>query len=322
VTLRKLRGDEQRKTSDQILSDLKQSLQGLGQLTRLVDFQVEFPQSRAHHRLSDRLPDVIMLEAVAKVGSTGVVLSRALDYTVRVGDTLVTVGMSVYSSSPDVYGRAKQSLTNLLQSWKVPGATPASSQVGQKSVGQQVSPAGKLAGRILLQVESRGEAWYVDGTSGQRYYLKDGRSAYEALRRFGTGVTSADLAKIPIGIESRAATTDADGDGLDDKLEEAIGTDPGRADTDGDGYADGTEVKSGYNPRGAGKLATNSALVGKLKGKILLQVEGRGQAWYVNPADGKRYYLKDGSAAYQIMKYLSLGATNDTLAKIPVGELK
>jgi len=38
-------------------------------------------------------------------------------------------------------------------------------------------------------------------------------------------------------------------------------------------------------------------LVNRLKGRILLQVESYGEAWYVNPADGRRYYLADGQAA-------------------------
>ena len=35
---------------------------------------------------------------------------------------------------------------------------------------------------------------------------------------------------------------DSDGDGLPDALEEALGTDPGRADSDGDGVNDGDEI--------------------------------------------------------------------------------
>ena len=53
-----------------------------------------------------------------------------------------------------------------------------------------------------------------------------------------------------------------------------------------------------------------------LKGKILLQVESRGEAWYIYPDDGKRYYMTDGDAAYQIMKFLSLGISNIDLEKI------
>ncbi len=180
----------------------------------------------------------------------------------------------------------------------------------------------KIKGRILLQVEENGEAWYVDPATYKKYYLKDGNSSYTALGAFGLGIRNVDLAKIPVGIESRFQLQDSDGDGLDDKLEKALGTDPTKADTDGDGYSDGDEVKRGYNPLGEGTQQLDTALSNKLKGRILLQVENGGQAWYVSPVDGKRYYMADGELAYQIMRYLSLGITNTDLRQIPVGEFR
>ena len=63
----------------------------------------------------------------------------------------------------------------------------------------------------------------------------------------------------------------------------------------------------------------DSKLVNKLKGRILLQVQSHGEAWYINPKDGLRYYMKDGEAAYQIMRQLSLGITNADLTLIPIG---
>ncbi|MDP6934913.1 MAG: hypothetical protein QGG40_18475 [Myxococcota bacterium] len=42
--------------------------------------------------------------------------------------------------------------------------------------------------------------------------------------------------------------TDTDGDGLTDKEESSLGTDPDLPDTDGDGYDDGQEVEEGTNP--------------------------------------------------------------------------
>lgn len=179
----------------------------------------------------------------------------------------------------------------------------------------------RLNGYILLQVQEHGEAWYVDSVSDLKYYLPDGSAAYSALRKFGLGITNADLAKIPVGIETRFQDIDTDADGLPDKLEEGLGTNPQKADSDGDGYLDGDEVKNGFNPLGAGSISVDSALVNRLKGRIVLQVQSRGEAWYINPKDGKRYYMKDGGAAYQIMRFLSLGITNSDLRTIPVGSL-
>jgi hypothetical protein len=174
----------------------------------------------------------------------------------------------------------------------------------------------KLRGRILLQVESHGEAWYVNPTTGKRQYLADGTAAYSLMREQGLGITDADLAKIPIGLESRFQCKDTDNDGLCDTLEDSLGTDKFNPDTDGDSYTDGQEVKSNYNPLGPGALSLNADLSNKLKGKILLQVQQHGEAWYINPVDGKRYYMPDGSSAYQIMRYLSLGISNTDLSKI------
>lgn len=179
-----------------------------------------------------------------------------------------------------------------------------------------------LEGKILLQVEENGEAWYVDHDIKKKFYLKDGQSAYVALSAFGLGISNEDLSKIPIGIEERAKIIDTDGDGLDDKLEEALGTDINNPDTDGDGFSDGDEVKNGFRPDGAGAFSIDASIVDRLRGKILLQVESRGEAWYLNPVDGKRYYMKDGEQAYQIMRFLSLGITNNDLRKIAVGEFE
>ena len=180
----------------------------------------------------------------------------------------------------------------------------------------------KLSGYILLQVEKNGEAWYVDADSLRRYYMKDGAAAYKAMRNFGLGISNENLSKIPIGLDDRFNDSDYDNDGLPDKMEEALGTDTYNSDSDFDGYSDGGEVRGGYNPLGGGKLETDINLAEKLKGKILLQVESKGEAWYVSPDDGKRYYMKDGESAYEIMRFLSLGVTNENLSGIEAGILK
>lgn len=126
--------------------------------------------------------------------------------------------------------------------------------------------ADRFAGKILLEVESYGRAWYIDPATKQRYYLQDGNAAYELMRHLSLGISNADLAKIP-------------------------------------------------TKRGA---KSSASLVNRLRGKILLQVESHGEAWYVNPTDGLRYYLKDGAAAYELMKKFAIGIKDKDLRTIPM----
>lgn len=62
--------------------------------------------------------------------------------------------------------------------------------------------------------------------------------------------------------------------------------------------------------------ASSNELSDRLQGNILLQVESHGEAWYVKPGEKKRYYLRDGAAAYAIMRYHSLGISNADLEKL------
>jgi len=57
----------------------------------------------------------------------------------------------------------------------------------------------RTRGYILLQVEEHGEAWYMDPVTDNRYYMKDGPTAYQMMRSFGLGVTDADYNKIAAG---------------------------------------------------------------------------------------------------------------------------
>lgn len=66
--------------------------------------------------------------------------------------------------------------------------------------------------------------------------------------------------------------------------------------------------------------ASMNELADRLQGHILLQVESHGEAWYVKPGERKRYYLRDGGAAYSIMRYHSLGISNADLDKLLAGD--
>lgn len=54
-------------------------------------------------------------------------------------------------------------------------------------------------------------------------------------------------------------------------------------------------------------FASATDLNERLKGKILLQVEGVGQAWYIDPATKKRAFLGRPADAFRIMRELGLG---------------
>lgn len=123
-----------------------------------------------------------------------------------------------------------------------------------------ITLADKLQGRILLQVESHGEAWYVNPANLLRYFLGRPTDAFNLMRKLGIGITDANLIKIDL----------------------------------------------------------DSAFARKQSGKIFLQVEQNGEAWYVNPVDLKRYYLGRPLDAFNLMRQLGLGITNSDLNKILV----
>lgn len=125
----------------------------------------------------------------------------------------------------------------------------------------------RLSGRILLQVESKGEAWYIDPASSQRVYLGRPADAFEIMRSFGLGVTNTDLERI--------ATSDDQQTG-DEKLAR------------------------------------------RLAGKIILQVQSRGEAWYVNPLNLRRYFLGRPTDAFSVMRTLGLGVSNKDIKDVPI----
>jgi V8-like Glu-specific endopeptidase len=122
--------------------------------------------------------------------------------------------------------------------------------------------AKKQSGKILLQVESHGEAWYVNPKDEKRYYMANGDKAYDLMRNFGVGITNKDLDKIK----------------------------------------------------------ANKTLAKKYSGKIFLQVEAKGEAYYID-FNGVAHYLKNGAAAYEVMRSFGLGITNTDLDKISEGNL-
>ena len=124
----------------------------------------------------------------------------------------------------------------------------------------------RLLGKILLQVEDKGQAWYVDPVTSTRAYLGRPADAFRIMSELGLGISNRDLALIAA---------------------------PGQAQRD-------------------------LALAKRLYGRILLQVENSGEAYYISPVDYKKHFLNRPQDAFDIMRSQGLGITNSDLAQIPV----
>lgn len=188
------------------------------------------------------------------------------------------------------------------------------------SFGAKADLATKLTGKILLQVEENGEAWYLYPNDQKRYYLGLPKDAFDLMRYFGVGITNSDLEKIPIGLADYFGD-DSDDDGLSDRLEEALGTDKLNVDSDQDGFSDQEEISNNYDPLSTSSLPVDYDFSATNSGLIFLQTEKNGEAWYINPSDNKRYYLGRPTDAFTIMRLLSLGITNANLGTILIGEI-
>lgn len=173
----------------------------------------------------------------------------------------------------------------------------------------------RLKGKIVLRVEKNGEAYYISPLSEEYYFLGRPQDAFAVMRQQGVGIKNLDLYRIPAGATSGG--TDSDSDGLSDALEEALGLDGGSGDTDNDGFGDKEELLAGYSPWS--KKARQELDYGFAKanaGKIFLQVERNGEAWYVSPTDNRRYFLGRPADAFQVMRTLGLGLSEADYTKL------
>lgn len=122
-----------------------------------------------------------------------------------------------------------------------------------------------FSGRILLDVERNGEAWYIFPKDNKRYYLGRPNDAFNVMRNLGLGILERDFQRIA------SAGMEIDGD-ID--------------------------------------------FAKRLSGMIVLQVEKKGEAWYINPLTYKKHYLGRPDDAFAIMRELGLGVSCKNLATV------
>jgi len=184
------------------------------------------------------------------------------------------------------------------------GTNPASFPITNNSLYE------RLKGKIILRVESHGEAYYISPKEKKAYYLGRPNDAFQVMRSQGVGITNADLGKIPMNL-SLLSGLDLDNDGLPNTFEEAIGTNQFSPDTDSDGSNDQLELANSYSPLiKSKKLNYDQALTNRQRGRVLLQVENHGEAWYINPTNSQRYFLARPTDAFNLMRKLGVGISN------------
>ncbi len=170
--------------------------------------------------------------------------------------------------------------------------------------------ADRLKGKIVLKVEDAGQAYYINPATKYSHYLGRPADAFTVMRDQGIGISNINLEKISVGL-SNLTGVDSDSDGLPDLFEDAIGTDKNNKDSDGDGHEDKAEMGNGYAPNGSGIINVDNNFAKNQSGKIFLQVEGSGEAWYISPDDNKRYFLGRPADAFSVMRNLGLGISNN-----------
>jgi hypothetical protein len=90
-----------------------------------------------------------------------------------------------------------KSLLAANQSFNISGASVSSVSSNPNTSTTVTQPTLRsLKGRILLQVEDKGQAWYVNPNDGKKYYLGRPQDAFNVMRNFGQGISNKDFAAV------------------------------------------------------------------------------------------------------------------------------
>jgi len=283
---------------------------------QLLGLQVDCLKSDPQFVLNSELKKVVMTETVTKSASDDQALYYNRTYYIRRGDKIIVVTLNYYGNNKNEYNEVVSKFNKMLSSLSFQGLTAVSSGDNSTTAGVNNSALlKKLKGQIILKVEDAGQAYYINPRTSTMHYLGRPDDAFKIMVSQGVGIKNVDLSKIPVALQYLSGP-DSDQDGLPDDFEVAVGTDKNKKDTDGDGHDDKSELANNYNPLGPGKVSIDTKFANSHKGQIFLEVEHKGEAWYVNPSDGRRYFLGRPADAFNIMRRLGLGVSNKDFASL------
>lgn len=309
-------------TNEEYLSYLGQLVGQVNQMGAMFGNKSDIQESDAHYNLNDEITEIVKIKTATKSLNSDKILNYGIGYSMKTGGYYLALNLTVYTTDENVFNNAINKFYSLLQSFSLKKLKVYSEHCDICQTQNQIQAKNsnmysRLKGRIILKVEDKGAAYWVNPNNKIIHSLGKPNDAFRIMREQGVGITNANLEKISIGLIS-VSGTDTDGDGLSDMFEDAIGADKNNADTDGDGYNDKQELQANYSPkkgRGA-RLNTDNNFSGKQKGRIFLQVESKGEAWYINPNDGKRYFLGRPTDAFNAMRTFGLGISDSDFEKL------
>ena len=202
---------------------------------------------------------------------------------------------------------------NIVGGQDKPLTVDSNSSIGQLANNALVE---RLQGRFVMRSESYGQIYYLHPVAQQIYSLRNAKDFFELLNSEGRGISNLLLNKIPLDL-AYLSGKDTDNDGLPDLWEESIGTDINVTDTDNDSFNDLEELKLGFSPLQKDiAIEISPEITESVSGFLLLQVEDRGQLWYVNPANNKRILVTDIANILDILEKVALGISEENYQKL------
>jgi hypothetical protein len=302
-------------TPKQFLSYIQDNvLSPINTIYKLLNIEMEIVNKNSNYHIAPNTNGVMVEYKLTKTNSNEI-LGWTREYFIKHNKKTINLSYQFMHNNENLYNNSIITLNQLLNTWQFLISNKRKNLL-EFSGYKDKKMINKVLGKILLQVEDNGEAWYVNPLDEKRYFLGKPKDAYKIMKNAGLGISNSDINKIPIGFLPLTGI-DSDNDGLSDNFEKAINSNLNKKDTDNDGINDIEEIKNGYKVWGPGKMEYNKKLTNKLKGRILIQTQNNGEAWYVNPLDEKRYFLGRPKDAFKIMSQLGLGIKNRDLENIP-----